>query len=228
MMKISGVTLTVQDLARSVHFYRAVLDLPVEQNVDRAVVHAGSSRLTLIPGQRFDGVHHVAFGIVPSEFELAHTWLSERVSLIVADGSEIIVGPTGWNSRSLYFLGPEDIILELIARDADAETILGNGESPRILSISEIGIGVPDVPTTVRILAQELALPPFCSQGEKFAPVGDHDGLLIVVDQDRIWFPTRSLRPANGPLDVQIETPIANTQLNVTPSVSIATARGPQ
>ena len=135
-MKILGVTL-----------YRDILGMPVDEDDERVVVHAGSSRLTLIPGDRFDGVHQVAFGLVPSEFELAHAWLSERVSLLVDDGSEVIIGSTGWYSRSLFFLGPEDIILELIARDADADEVPGNGRSPRILSISEIGIGVPDVPT---------------------------------------------------------------------------------
>ncbi len=222
-MKICGVTLTVQDLAGSVQFYRDILGLRVEQNANRAVVHAGASQLTLVRGNQFDGVHHVAFGIVPSEFELAHTWLCERVSLIAADGSQVIVGPTGWNSRSLYFLGPEDIILELIARDADVDAIPGNGESPRILSISEIGIGVTDVPATVQRLSTELALPPFGNQGEKFAPVGNHDGLLIVVDQERIWFPTRSLRPARGPLDVHIETPIVSAQIHLTPATAIST-----
>lgn len=121
-MKIHGVNATVHDLAGSVEFYRDTLDTPVDESTDRAVVHAGSSRLTLTPGQRFDGVHHEAFGIMPEEFEQAHTWLSERVSLLVADGSEVIVGATGWNSRSVYFLGPEDIILELIARDTDTDT----------------------------------------------------------------------------------------------------------
>lgn len=224
-MKILDIAFTVQDLPASVKFYRDTLDMPVRETNDRAVVHAGSTRLTLIPGKRFDGVHHMAFGIVPLEFELAHAWLSERVSLLVNDGSEVIIGSPEWNSRSLYFLGPEDIILEFIARDADADETPGSGESPRILSISEIGIGVPDVSATVHRLSHELALPPFFSQGENFAPVGNHDGLLIVVHQDRIWFPTQSLRAARGPLHVRIEAPIAYPPANVTPAISIVTAR---
>ncbi|OFE17224.1 hypothetical protein BA895_17405 [Humibacillus sp. DSM 29435] len=224
-MKILDITLTVQDLPASVEFYRRILGMAIYETTDRAVVQAGSSRMTLIPGERFDGVHHVAFGIVPSEFELAHAWLSERVVLLVDDGSEVIIGSPEWDSRSLYFLGPENIVLEFIARGADADQTPGNGESPRILSISEIGIGVPDVSATVRWLSRELALPPFFSQGESFAPVGDHDGLLIVVQQDRIWFPTQSLRAARGPLEVRLEAPTANAPVNVTPAISIATAR---
>lgn len=157
-MKILNVRLSVQDLAGAVRFYRNVLGLSVEQDKDQAVVTAGSSRLTLTSGQPFDGVHHVAFGIAPLEFELAHTWLSERVSLIDSDGSVVIDGPAGWKSRSLYFLGPEDIVLELIARDADVTATPDNDNSPTILSISEVGIGVPDVYSTVQRLSQELNL----------------------------------------------------------------------
>lgn len=224
-MKILDVTFTVQDLAASVTFYRETLGLTVAETHDRAVVQAGSSRLTVLVGEPFAGVHHLAFGIVPSEFDLAHAWLRKRVELLVDDGSEVIIGPPGWNSRSLYFLGPEDIILELIARDADVDESAGNGESPRILSVSEVGIGVPDVSATVHRLLAELTLAPFGSPGEEFAPVGTHDGLLIVVDQERIWFPTESLRAARGMLDVLIEAPTVSPPVHVTPTISITTAR---
>ncbi len=222
-MMIFDVAFTVRDLAGSVAFYRDTLGMPVHEIDDRAVVQAGSSRMTLLSGPRFEGVHHVAFGIVPSEFELAHDWLSGRVALLAGGGSEIVLGPSGWNSRSLYFLGPEDIVLEFIARDADAEERPGNGTTPRILSISEIGIGVPDVAATVGTLSRELALLPFFSHGEHFAPVGDHDGLLIVVQQDRIWFPTRTLRPGQGSLDIRLGSSSTHPPMNLTSTISLAT-----
>lgn len=224
-MKILDVTFTVEDLAASVTFYRETLGLTVVETHDRAVVQAGSSRLTVLRGERFEGVHHLAFGIVPSEFALAHGWIRERVELLVDGGSEVIIGPPGWNSRSVYFLGPEDIILELIARDADADKSARNGASPRILSVSEVGIGVPDVSATVHRLCAELALAPFGSPGENFAPVGTHDGLLIVVDRERIWFPTEALRAARGMVDVLIEAPTERPPVHVTPTITITTAR---
>ncbi|MDJ0358452.1 VOC family protein [Paenarthrobacter sp. PH39-S1] len=225
-MKILNVTLTVRDLAAAVKFYRDILDLPVDENTDHAVVNAGSSRLSLIQGDAFDGVHHLAFGILPSEFEQAHAWLSARVPLLVKNGQELFASSGGWDSRSVYFMGPDDIILEFIARDADANVKSDYKENPRILSISEIGIAVADVPAAVKMLSDELALPPFFDQDEIFAPLGNHDGLLILVQQDRIWFPTKSLRPARGPLCVSIESAIENTRLDVTSAISITTAHG--
>ena len=60
-------------------------------------------------------------------------------------------GPPGWNSRSLYFFGPEEIILEYIAHDVDAVRSAGTGPGPNPLGIYEIGVVVPDVPAAVAV-----------------------------------------------------------------------------
>lgn len=214
-MKILNVSITVRDLAKAVPFYRDVLLLPVEATPAGAEVTIGSSRLTLSTGESFDGVHHLAFGILPSEFELAHAWLARRVSLLQADGSEVILGSEEWKSRSLYFLGPEGIILEFIARDADASTDYIGGQNPRVLSISEVGIGVDDVLDAVATLSEELAIPNYYDRSSIFASMGSHDGLLIIVQQDRLWFPTKVSKPARGRLTVQIERLAGKSRVNL-------------
>ena len=196
--------MTVARPDQAAAFYRDVLELPVQTTGGRVTVTIGSSRLVLEQGDQFAGVHHLAVGIAPADFELARTWLAHRVEPISVDGSEVIDGPDGWNSRSLYFLGPEDIVLEYIARQAHGHLPAGDGQAPRPLSLSEIGIGVPDVGAAVRALDRVLGLPPFPPQGSQFAPVGDHDGLIILVDQERIWFPTAALQAAHGPVTVQL------------------------
>ncbi|MDD0857322.1 hypothetical protein NHF46_05000 [Arthrobacter alpinus] len=168
-MKILSVSITVRDLAKAVQFYRDILLLPVEVTSSSAVVTIGSSRLTLSAGERFEGVHHLAFGILPSEFDVAHEWLARRISLLQADGSEVIFGSDEWKSRSLYFLGPEGIILEFIAREADAATLTSKCENPHMLSISEVGIGVQDVLATVATLSEELAIPNYFDCSSMFA-----------------------------------------------------------
>lgn len=160
-------------------------------------------------GAEFSGVHHLAIGIAPADVEVARDWLSQRVEPFVVDGSEVIDGPEGLDSRSVYFLGPEDIVLELIARDADSCAPAGDGRVPRPLSLSEVGIGVADVAAAVRALTGELGLPTFPPQGALFAPVGGHDGLIILVDQDRIWFPMDAQQPARGPVRVTVAAPRA-------------------
>ncbi len=208
-MQIQEVALTVTGLAAAARFYKDVLELPVAEQPGQVTVTIGSSRLVLEAGDQFAGAHHLAIGIAPADFEVARGWLSQRVEPIVVDGSEVIEGPDGWDSRSVYFLGPEDIVLEFIARDADSSASAGDGQVPRPLSLSEVGIGVPSVAGAVRALTDELGLPTFPPQGAQFAPVGNHDGLIILVDQNRIWFPTDAQQAARGPVTVKLAAPWA-------------------
>jgi len=208
-VQIEEVTLTVTVLAAAARFYRDVLELPVAEESGQVAVTIGCSRLVLQEADQFAGAHHLAIGIAPADFEVARGWLGQRVEPIAVDGSEVIEGPEGWNSRSLYFLGPEGIVLELIARDADSSAPAGDGHAPRPLSLSEVGIGVPSVADAVRALTGELGLPTFPPQGAQFAPVGGHDGLIILVDQNRIWFPTDAQQAARGPVTVKLAAPRA-------------------
>jgi len=204
-MKMRQVAVTVDRFAQATNFYRDVLQLPVHAQAGQVTVTVGSSRLILEPGDHFHGVHHPAFGIAPADFELTRAWLGQRVDPIAVDGSEVIVGPEGWHSKSVYFLGPEDILLEFIAREADEHAPASTADVPQPLSISEVGIGVPDVADAVATLTEHLGLPAFPPQGTHFAPVGGHDGLVILVDEERIWFPTASHQAARGPVDLEIE-----------------------
>lgn len=225
-MKIREVFITATNLDAAADFYRDVLELPVDATPDRVRIDIGTSRLILTPGEPFAGSHHLAFGISPHDFETARDWLRPRVQLLQANGSDIIEGPAGWDSRSLYFYGPEGIVLELIARSADAETPAGDGRVPRMLSISEIGLGVPDVTAAVHALQKSFALPQFPPQLPQFAPIGNHDGLLILADLNRIWFPTTTDNPAHAPLAAHIELPNHHGKLTLTPHIDLEAIQG--
>ncbi|PPJ28776.1 hypothetical protein C5E45_30765 [Nocardia nova] len=225
-MKILEVELTTTHLAATAQFYRDVLELPVVTLPDGIAVEIGSSIVRVTAGAGFDGVHHLAFGISPHDFDLARRWLRQRTELLTVDGSDIIDGPEGWNSRSLYFRGPDGTLLELIARQADRATPGSPDEIPRLLSISEVGIGVPDVRQTVRHLAEAFELPPFPPQLSEFAPVGSHDGLLIVARSGRIWFPTEEDVPATGPVSIRIESAGRDGQIALTEE-AVVRAGGP-
>ncbi|MEU6558862.1 VOC family protein [Nocardia nova] len=204
-MKILEIALTATSLDRSAEFYRDLLGLAVSEKDGGIVVEVGSSRLVVSEGMAFEGVHHLAFGISPRDFDLAYRWLGRRTALISREGADFFDGPAGWDSRSVYFRGPDGIVLELIARQADRAEPVSEGEAPRLLSISEVGIAVPDVGEAVRDLAASFGLPPFTPQLPGFTPVGGHDGLLILVDANRIWFPSERDVPARGPVTVDID-----------------------
>jgi len=99
-MRIHEVAITARDPGSAAAFYRDVLEMPVAEQPHRVTVTIGSSRLIIAQQHRFEGVHHVAFGISPHDFDLARTWLNGRVEPILVDDSEIIeVRKTGTSVR---------------------------------------------------------------------------------------------------------------------------------
>jgi catechol 2,3-dioxygenase-like lactoylglutathione lyase family enzyme len=86
---------------------------------------------------------------------------------------------SGWDgARAVYVRDPEGNVVEFIARP-----------EPRAeLSLAEVGLPVADVPKAVDALA-ELGVEPYREWGDDFAPLGDVDGVLIVVRAGRGWLP---------------------------------------
>jgi len=48
-----------------------------------------------------------------------------------------------------------------------------------------------------------------------FTPLGDPNGLLILVRRGRPWFPTTSVTPSAGPVGVTIEAVVGRRSLRV-------------
>ncbi len=100
------------------------------------------------PGMVEPGAYRSAITVPKDRFAEAKAWLQERVPLLEKDGlDEFRLGPP-WNSQSVYFAGPDGILLELIARhDLPAPSSSRRGPliSADLLRISEIGLAVPDV-----------------------------------------------------------------------------------
>ncbi len=53
-------------------------------------------------------------------------------------------------------------------------------------------------PAVAAAAQHRLGVPPFAPVSDVFAPLGDHEGLLIVVDAQRRWFPEQRLPFAQG------------------------------
>ena len=126
---------------------------------------------------------------------------------------------------SLLCRAPDGILLELIARhDLPAASSSGRFSSADLLRISEIGLAVPDVPAAVAALQNAFGLPVFGTAAGEFTPLGDHDGLLIVVRQGRPWFPTATLTPSLGAIAVTVELPSSGKSLALTASCQVKAA----
>jgi len=190
-MDILSLTLPAPDLAAQRAFYEKTLGLPVvAHDANMLTLAVGVSTLTYV--QQDDVVPcHVAFDVPRNKVVEARRWLGQRTSLLALDGQDVFHGDD-WNATMMYFLDPAGHILELIARHTlpnDAEDAF---DEHLILSISEIGLVVDDVPAQAAALAAALGLAPYHAQSPAFAPLGDERGLLIVVQRGRHWFPTHT------------------------------------
>ena len=202
-MHLKRVSLPVRHLSRAAAFYQEALELPTVLDGDRATVAVGTSQLELRPSNGAVGSHHLAFTIPAGTFDRARAWLTRRVPLLSRDGVDEFEGPPSWNSRSLYFDGPENAVLELIERRGLPGTT-GEGFSAEDLrSISEIGLAVPDVEDAVRRLDTAGLEPYGGSSGPGFAAVGGTDGLLILVPEGRAWMPTTDRHVSSVPTAVE-------------------------
>jgi catechol-2,3-dioxygenase len=224
-MLISKVELPVSDAVRAARFYGDVLGLPIRTGGGVVEVEVGLSVLLLDPGPVERGAYHCAITVPEDRFAEAKAWLQERVPRLERDGLDEFTLGAPWNSQSLYFAGPDGILLELIARhDLPAASSSGRFSSADLLRISEIGLAVPDVPAAVAALQDAFGLPVFGTAAAEFTPLGDPDGLLIVVRQGRPWFPTTTVTPSLGPIAVTVELPSGGKSLALTANCQVKAA----
>ena len=224
-MLIRQVELPVSDALEAARFYGDVLGLPTQTGGAVVEVQVGLSGLLLVPGPVEPGAYHCAITVPKDRFAEAKTWLQERVSPLEREGLDEFTLEAPWNSKSLYFAGPDGILLELIARhDLPASSSSGRFTSADLLRISEVGLAVPDVSAAVASLQNAFGLPVFGTAAAEFTPLGDHDGLLIVVRQGRPWFPTKTVTPSLGPIAVTVELPNGGKSLALTMNCQVKAA----
>lgn len=207
-MEIRQVQLATRALDETAHFYER-LGCPVVVDRDAAHVTVGSTQLVFRVLDGMIGAHHLAFTIPTGSFAAAKSWIAGVATVLDADDSDEFEGPPNWNSRSVYFEGPDRQLLELIERRDLSPA--GAADPARLVSVSEVGLAVPDVLGAVDALrhhgVESYANPP----APDFAPVGDVHGLLILVSPGRKWFPTLDRAPSTAPVvvDVGLGTTVA-------------------
>ena len=211
-MHIKTVKLPSGDLQANAEYYGGVLELPVHVTDAMVTVDAGSTRIHFEGGEAPAGAHHLAFTIPRNHLAEAKRWLSARTELLVLDGQDQFRLEDPWDSESVYFKGPEGMVLELIARDRLNNQASAAFTSSHILGVSEVGLAVPDVPQAVREIRRTLGIPSFAGDTETFHAVGDQEGLLILVTENRPWFPTKDAASSAGYLEVELTaTPRSGT-----------------
>jgi catechol 2,3-dioxygenase-like lactoylglutathione lyase family enzyme len=203
-MRITRLTLPSTDVDACLAFYRDVLQLPATG----MTVHVGWTDIDIVPTSMDTGAVHLAFNIPHERFDAACTWLRER-ALLLRDplGEERFHIGGVWDAESVYFAGPHDAVLELIGRrplSFDAP-MSGEFRSSEIACLSEVGLPTEDVQKLVRQFVVSTGLMPFGDVSDAFAPMGNHEGLLILVDRRRPWIPEQRRLPGARGIQIAME-----------------------
>ena len=220
-MDIRQVQLATRSLDDTARFYeRLGCSVEIVDATVRIVV--GSTLLVFRELPEMTGALHLAITIPTGTFDAAKAWIAGLTTVLGTADQDEFEGPPNWNSRSVYFEGPDQQLLELIerrdlesgARRGGDGAGTGTGTVVPLVSVSEVGVPVPDVLGAASAL-RRAGLEPYANPpGESFAAVGDVDGLVILVSPDRRWFPTGDRSPSSAPvvIDVGLGAPLELTE----------------
>jgi len=191
-MKIKQVEIFSQNLIETEKFYAEILGFKILEKTSSTIsFDIGNSKLTFIKTEDLKPVYHFAFNIPNNQLYEAENWISSKVAIIKFEEKSIIDFPN-WNAKSLYFFDNNGNVLEFIAR-FDLENKSDEAfDNSNILSISEAAFVTKNVETLAKKLIFENDFSFFTKQIQRkdFSVIGDNDGLIILVDSERNWFPT--------------------------------------
>ncbi len=192
-MNILEIQLLSADISQTKKFYHEILGMEILDTDELSLrLSAGLSTLLFKETGIGNPFYHFAFTIPANKFEEAHAWAKQRIQLLPVVGSSTIADFKNWNAKAFYFYDNNQNIVEFIARfDLD-----NNSDKPftgsSIFSISEIGIVTDNAKLYSEKMLEEYDLNFFSKQPpqDDFVAIGDDDGLFIVVNDKRNWYPT--------------------------------------
>jgi len=192
-MDILEIEIQTDDLVETETFYSDILGLQLASKGQNSISFlAGQSTLTFIESVKLNPKYHFAFNIPHNKLDEAIIWTSAKLDLIKNAGNGIVANFESWNAKAIYFFDNNGNILEFIARfDLDNDSDKAFGISS-IQSISEIGI-VVDAPIKLAdklVEKNNLYFFAKSSKSEKFVTLGNDNGLFIIVETNRKWYPT--------------------------------------
>lgn len=189
-MHIQELQITSKDIKKQFTFYKDVLELPVEKTGVKSIrVNIGDAVLKVEEKTDFKP-YHIAFHITARKEKQALQWLKNKVKILKNEKQEIIDFPA-WNAKSLYFYDADKNVLEFISRRHLYKPQFAEFSASAVQGIAEIGLAVDEVEKTYKQITTETTLIKYFGDVEQFCVIGDHEGLLITVDQNtKKWFPT--------------------------------------
>lgn len=226
-MKFAEIRLRAARTDALAEFYAGRLGLRlIEHASQQLCLQAGRSTLTFVQGD-VTAPYHFAFNISPDRFAEAKAWLGARCPLVRGEDGADAFHFADWQADALYCYDPAGNLVELIARHALPDRHTGPFDASALLNVSEIGVVTDDVRATALHACEALGAPIYRSQlNDAFVPVGDEEGLLIIVARGRRWFPDRVIAGQPAAIDIRLDggALALATPIRLTPDVKITAA----
>ncbi|MDK8193510.1 VOC family protein [Paenibacillus sp. UMB7766-LJ446] len=206
-MQIKEVGLLTDQMEAMKQFYGTLLELELlKENTTVVSFRTGGSILSFQQAPEQDKpFYHVAFTIPTNQLAAAKNWVQDRnISLLSKDDKDEFYFPY-WDATAFYFYDPSGNLMEFIAHHSLDNAVEETFDSRQLLCISEIGLPVDDVPNTISTMNGQYQLEPFAGDGKQFAPIGDAEGMFIVIDKELPWFPDGRM-PGVFATEVKVET----------------------
>ena len=192
-MEIKEIVIQTDDLKGTENFYANVLGFELIKKEQNTIAFlAGNSILSFIKSTNLNPKYHFAFNIPKNKLNEATIWLNSKVNLLLNDENEIITDFGDWNAKAIYFYDNNNNIVEFITRFDLTNETEKKFDASSVLSISEIGIVANDPMKLASQIMDKNHLKYFekGKQSENFFSIGDDNGLVIIVKNDRKWYPT--------------------------------------
>lgn len=208
-MRLKELQLLTGNLAELQLFYSTVLQLPVHKLTSNSIaISTGKSKIVFTESSVASNAnYHFAINIPSNKIEAALLWLKNKTQLVyLHDYKSYIADFTDWNAKSVYFIDPSENIVELIARFDLEDNINEEFSSAHFRCVSEIGIVYPaeTFDESIEKLLQETKLTYFKKQPPmpQFRAIGDDNGLLIAVPENRTWYGSAGRRAGIFPMEI--------------------------
>ncbi|MCU7616622.1 VOC family protein [Chryseobacterium sp. PBS4-4] len=192
-MKISELIIQTSNLYQTETFYSSILEFKIlSKNESYVSFIVGHSVLTFEKtDNEIKPKYHFAFNIPFNKMEEGLLWISEKISLIEING-DYIAHFENWKAKSIYFYDNNENILELITRNDLNNYSEHKFTNESIISINEVGI-VTEKPMVLGNEIIKMTKSEFFAKGPKredFVAVGNENGLFVISNSHRNWFPT--------------------------------------
>ncbi len=192
-MKILEIEIQTDNIIETEAFYTKTLGFILcNRSKDSISFRTGNSKLTFIKSENIKPKYHFAFNIPNNKLDEAMNWAESKINLIENEENKVISSFDGWNANAIYFHDNNNNILEFISRHDLQNATDKPFDTSIIESISEIGI-VSEKPLEIAenlIETNDLYYFTKSTKSESFVALGDDNGLIILVQTNRKWYPT--------------------------------------